>query len=126
MRWKLRGRAQVTVLAVPIFATLDWMEKLAPVLGPEQLVTDVGSTKRVISEAAARLYNTPERAAFLPGHPMAGKERGGAQLADAESVSRRGVAVHRRSRGAAFGEISGIREELARVGHGYGREDARS
>jgi prephenate dehydrogenase len=75
--------AQVTVLAVPIFATLDWMEKLAPVLGPEQLVTDVGSTKRVISEAAARLYNTPERAAFLPGHPMAGKERGGAALADA-------------------------------------------
>jgi prephenate dehydrogenase len=46
-------------------------------------VTDVGSTKRVISEAAARLYNTPERAAFLPGHPMAGKERGGAALADA-------------------------------------------
>jgi prephenate dehydrogenase len=75
--------SQVTVLAVPIFATLDWMEKLAEVLGPEQLVTDVGSTKRLISEAAARLYNTPGRAAFLPGHPMAGKERGGAALADA-------------------------------------------
>jgi prephenate dehydrogenase len=59
------------------------MEKLAPVLGPEQLVTDVGSTKRVISEAAARLYNTKDRAGFLPGHPMAGKERGGAALADA-------------------------------------------
>jgi prephenate dehydrogenase len=75
--------SQVTVIAVPIFATLDWMEKLAPVLGPNQLVTDVGSTKRVISETAARLYNTPERAAFLPGHPMAGKERGGAALGDA-------------------------------------------
>jgi prephenate dehydrogenase len=59
------------------------MEKLAPVLGPEQLVTDVGSTKRVISETAARLFNTQERAAFLPGHPMAGKERGGAALSDA-------------------------------------------
>jgi prephenate dehydrogenase len=75
--------SEVTVLAVPIYATLDLMEKLAQVLGPEQLVTDVGSTKRIISEAAARLYNTPERAAFLPGHPMAGKERGGAALADA-------------------------------------------
>lgn len=75
--------SQVTVLAVPIFATLDWMEKLAPLLGPEQLVTDVGSTKRLITEAGARLYNTPERAAFLPGHPMAGKERGGAALGDA-------------------------------------------
>jgi prephenate dehydrogenase len=38
----------------------------------------------VICESAARLFNTPERAAFLPGHPMAGKERGGAALGDAE------------------------------------------
>jgi prephenate dehydrogenase len=75
--------SQVAVLAVPIFATLDFMEKLAGVIGPDHLVTDVGSTKRVITEAAARLYNTPERAAFLAGHPMAGKERGGAALADA-------------------------------------------
>ena len=75
--------SQVTVLAVPIFATLDLMEKLAPVLGPEQLLTDVGSTKRLITETGTRLYNTPEGAAFLPGHPMAGKERGGAELGDA-------------------------------------------
>jgi len=44
----------------------------------------VGSTKRVISEAAGRLFNKADRAAFLPGHPMAGKERGGAELADAD------------------------------------------
>ncbi len=76
--------SNVTVLAVPIYATLDFMEKLAQVLGPEQLVTDVGSTKRLITETAARLYDSPERAAFLPGHPMAGKERGGAALGDAD------------------------------------------
>jgi prephenate dehydrogenase len=75
--------SQCVLLSMPIFATLDYMEKLAPVLGPEHLVTDVGSTKRMIAEAAERLYNTPDRAAFLPGHPMAGKERGGAELADA-------------------------------------------
>ena len=75
--------AQVTVLAVPIYATLDWMEKLARVLGEDHMVTDVGSTKGQIAEAAGRLFNTPERAAFLPGHPMAGKERGGAELAEA-------------------------------------------
>lgn len=74
---------QVVLLAVPIYATLDFMEKLAPVLGSEHLVTDVGSTKRLISKTAARFYNTLERAAFLPGHPMAGKERGGAELGDA-------------------------------------------
>jgi prephenate dehydrogenase len=76
--------SDVVVLAVPIYATLDFMEKLSGVLGCDHLVTDVGSTKRQISEAAARLFNRPERAAFLPGHPMAGKERSGAALADAE------------------------------------------
>jgi prephenate dehydrogenase len=75
--------SQVVLLCVPIYATLDFMEKLAPVLGPGHLVTDVGSTKGQISAAAKRLFNTPERAAFLPGHPMAGKERGGAALGDA-------------------------------------------
>ena len=75
--------AQVTLICVPIYATLDLMEQLGPVLGPEHLVTDVGSTKAQITEAADRLFNAPDRAGFLPGHPMAGKERGGAELGDA-------------------------------------------
>jgi prephenate dehydrogenase len=75
--------AQVTLLCVPIYATLDLMERLSTILTPNHLLTDVGSTKGQIASAAARLYNTPDRAAFLPGHPMAGKERGGAELADA-------------------------------------------
>jgi prephenate dehydrogenase len=76
--------SQVVLLAVPIYATLDYMEQLSTVLGSEHMVTDVGSTKAQITTAAGRLFNTPERAAFLPGHPMAGKERGGAALGDAE------------------------------------------
>lgn len=75
--------AQITLIAVPIYATLDLMEQLGAVLGPQHLITDVGSTKGTIAEAAGRLFNTPQRAAFLPGHPMAGKERGGAELGDA-------------------------------------------
>ncbi len=75
--------SQVVLLTIPIFATLDLMEQLARVLGPGHLITDVGSTKGQITEAAGRLFNTHERAAFLPGHPMAGKERGGADMADA-------------------------------------------
>jgi prephenate dehydrogenase len=74
--------ADVTVIAVPIFATLDLMEQLSS-LGPEHLITDVGSTKKQITEVAHRLFNTTERAGFLPGHPMAGKEHGGADNADA-------------------------------------------
>ncbi len=81
--FEMARASQVVLLAVPIYATLDWMEKLSGVLGSEHLVTDVGSTKAHITAAADRLFNTPTRAAFLPGHPMAGKERGGAALGDA-------------------------------------------
>lgn len=74
----------IIVLAGPVLSTLDWMELLAPHCGPDVLLTDVGSTKRLIAESALRLgYNTPGRARFLPGHPMAGKERSGPELAEA-------------------------------------------
>ncbi len=89
--------ADVVVLATPVLPILDWMERLAPVLKPSQLVTDVGSTKREIAELAAKLFggsgeggprkgpaaDGAARAQFLPGHPMAGKESGGAALAEA-------------------------------------------
>jgi len=80
---ELARQSEVVILCVPIYSTLDYMEQLSGVLSPEHLITDVGSTKGQITDAADRLFNTPERAAFLPGHPMAGKERGGASLADA-------------------------------------------
>jgi prephenate dehydrogenase len=75
--------ADIYVLATPVLPILNWMELLAPVLTEQQLVTDVGSTKVQICELGAKLYNQPGRATFLPGHPMAGRESGGAALADA-------------------------------------------
>jgi prephenate dehydrogenase len=74
--------ADLILLAGPVLSILDWMHRLAPILQPHQLVTDVGSTKLQISELAAKLYNQPGRAHFLPGHPMAGKESGGGALAE--------------------------------------------
>jgi prephenate dehydrogenase len=75
--------ADLILLAGPVLSILDWMQRLAPVLGEHQLVTDVGSTKVQIAELAAKLYNQPGKSCFLPGHPMAGKESGGAALAEA-------------------------------------------
>ncbi len=77
------GLAGIYVLATPVLPIVDWMANLAPVLGEHQFVTDVGSTKRVVAEQAAGRYNGPRQARFLPGHPMAGKESGGAALAEA-------------------------------------------
>ena len=83
---ELARQADVVVLAVPVLAIKDWMEKLAAVMGPGQLITDVGSTKLELTELAAKLYpvtGNDEHAVFLAGHPMAGKESGGAMLAEA-------------------------------------------
>ena len=77
------GQADVIVLAVPVMGILDWMQRFAGILGPSQLVTDVGSTKGRIAEMAARLFNGEGQGRFLPGHPMAGKESGGAALGEA-------------------------------------------
>jgi len=89
-RWVMGGDVDATaascdviLLAGPVLSILDWMQRLAPVLGEHQLVTDVGSTKVQIAEMCAKLYNQVGRARFLPGHPMAGKESGGAALAEA-------------------------------------------
>lgn len=77
--------ADVYVLAVPVLAILDWLERLGPVLRDGQMVTDVGSTKREVCARAAKHFGPlgSGRPQFLPGHPMAGKESGGAALADA-------------------------------------------
>jgi prephenate dehydrogenase len=112
--------ADVSLLCVPIYATLDLMEQLASVLTPGQLLTDVGSTKGQITVAASRLFNTPDRAAFLPGHPMAGKERGGAELGDA-NLFRNAVwlftddpGAHRTAAGAAL--VKEWRKLVIRIG----------
>ena len=52
-------------------------------LHTKQLITNVKNTKVKIIKLAERLFVETKRASFLPGHPMAGKESGGALLAEA-------------------------------------------
>ena len=73
--------ADLVVLATPVGVILDQLPRLRPYLSPRALVTDVGSTKRVICERAAASY--AGEPLFLGGHPMAGKERSGLENADA-------------------------------------------
>ena len=77
------ANSDLILLSGPVFAIQDWMERLAPLLQPHQLVTDVGSVKVAIAERAQPLFGGPGQAGFLPGHPMAGKEVSGAAHADA-------------------------------------------
>ena len=76
--------SDLILLAGPVFSILEWIDQLGPLLGPHQLVTDVGSVKGAVSEHAGRAFDGDGRASFLPGHPMAGKEVHGAEHAEAQ------------------------------------------
>jgi prephenate dehydrogenase len=73
--------SDVVVLATPVGAILSLFERLAPILPPETLVTDTGSTKEQLVERARRVLGDQGAERVLPGHPMAGKEHGGIEHA---------------------------------------------
>lgn len=76
--------SQIVVLATPVSAIIDLIERLGPVLPPSTLLTDAGSTKAEIAAHAQRVFGAESLRRFLPGHPMAGKEIGGIDAADAD------------------------------------------
>ena len=76
--------ADVVLLAMPVGQILDFLDRVEPVLPKDVLVTDVGSTKREIVARARAVFGDAARERFLAGHPMAGKEHGGIEHADAE------------------------------------------
>lgn len=74
------AEADLVVLAVPIGAMRAQMAAMAPALGPEAVVTDVGSAKAaVVTDARLALGTAFPR--FVPGHPIAGTERSGVEAA---------------------------------------------
>jgi prephenate dehydrogenase len=76
--------SDVVVLATPVGAIIDLIERLGPVVAPNTLLTDVGSTKREIAERAQQVFGKAAGSRFLPSHPMAGAEHGGLDHADAD------------------------------------------
>ncbi len=77
----VRG-SQVVVLATPVLAIVDLIERVGPVLPAHSLLTDVGSTKSLVVERALKVFGKNAGKRFLPGHPVAGKERSGVDYAD--------------------------------------------
>jgi prephenate dehydrogenase len=73
--------ADFVLIAIPAAQYRGTMAALAPALGPDAVVTDAGSTKQDVVLAARELLREHlER--FVPGHPIAGNERSGAEAAD--------------------------------------------
>jgi len=84
--------ADLVVLAVPVRATGAILARIAPVLAPNAVITDVGSVKaHVVAEA--RVAMGPAFPRFVPGHPIAGTERSGVEASFATLFNGRRVIV---------------------------------
>ncbi len=75
------GNADVVVLAVPVKVIEQVMADIALALRPETILTDVGSAKGNVVEAARRVFGEVP-ANFVPGHPIAGSEKSGVAAAN--------------------------------------------
>jgi prephenate dehydrogenase len=74
--------SDIVLIAVPVAATEATFKAIRHLVEPGCLFMDVGSTKRDVVDAARRVLK--ERVvSFVPAHPIAGKEAGGVQHADA-------------------------------------------
>ncbi len=74
--------SDVIVLATPVGCILSQLEAIAPLVAPDTLITDTGSTKEKFVERARLVLGTRAGSSVLPGHPMAGKEVGGIEHAE--------------------------------------------
>lgn len=72
------SEADLVVLAAPVRENVELLQGLEGQIPGRAVVTDVGSTKRAIVDAARRL---PSRLTFIGGHPLAGGARGGFEFA---------------------------------------------
>jgi prephenate dehydrogenase len=82
--------SDIVLLAVPVAATDTTFRAIRHLVNPNVLFMDVGSTKRDVVDAARRVLK--ERAsAFVPAHPITGKELAGVQHADADLYKDRQV-----------------------------------
>lgn len=73
--------ADLVYLAAPVDSICASLRALGPSLSPSTLVTDAGSAKVAIMEAASAL---PGSVTFIGGHPMAGSEQKGIDAARAD------------------------------------------
>ncbi len=74
-------RSDLIYMAQPVPRIMEQLASVRALVPPHALVTDAGSTKRVIVDRARRLFDGEP--VFLGGHPMAGKEGRGVDLAEA-------------------------------------------
>ena len=104
--------AGVVVLATPVLAMQEVMEIIANDLPEGCVVTDVGSSKKVVLEWAEQ--KLPRHVEFVGGHPMAGREKSGPENADGNLFKDKAYCVVPSSRAGsrAVSEITNLAEAI--------------
>lgn len=75
--------ADTIVLCVPIGVMPELAQRIAPLIEPRALVTDVGSVKGPVVDALIPIFAQAGRGRFVGSHPMAGSEQAGLAAARA-------------------------------------------
>ncbi|MBU0656533.1 MAG: prephenate dehydrogenase/arogenate dehydrogenase family protein [Gammaproteobacteria bacterium] len=72
--------ADVVLLAVPMGAMGRLLQQIKPALPAEAILTDAGSTKGSIVAEVEQVFGK-DYSRFVPGHPIAGREKSGVEAA---------------------------------------------
>jgi prephenate dehydrogenase len=83
-------QAELVVLAAPVGAMQALFEAIRPALAPQAILTDVGSTKLSVVEAARAVFGAVPPG-FVPAHPIAGTEKAGVEASFPELFRERRV-----------------------------------
>jgi prephenate dehydrogenase len=110
------AEADVVILAAPVRQNLSLLEELDLNVTAAAVVTDTGSTKRAIVEAARRL---PPRLTFVGGHPLAGATKGGLEHARPDLFKGRPwlFTPHGDGAGVAMEKLTAFVQALGAVPH---------
>lgn len=83
--------ADLVILALPVQATQKVLEIIKPYLSAQVILTDVGSTKGNVVQAAQAVFGDTLPVGFVPGHPIAGSEHTGVHAGKADLFARHKV-----------------------------------
>ncbi len=86
----VRG-VDLVVVAVPLGSMSEVFRRLAELVKTGTIITDVGSAKRVVTQAAKAAFGEAAFPFFVPGHPIAGTENSGVDASFAELYDQRRV-----------------------------------
>jgi prephenate dehydrogenase len=106
---ELADRCDLIVLAVPVGAMASVCQALTPTLRPDALLTDVGSVKQTVIDAACAVLGAAA-SRFVPAHPIAGGHSSGPSAASATLLHGQTVVLcsHPLMQAAALAKVAGF------------------